>query len=88
MGGRRLRSVRPPYHCLEERLGAHQLTGRLAAPLVEYVERCVKEAGLKYEDREPLTSESAFHEAEPPPAGNPQGGRQGGTTRGGWSRLL
>lgn len=53
-------SVRPLHHRLEERVGAHLLICHLAALLVKYVERRVKEAGLKDEEGEPLTGVSAF----------------------------
>ncbi|MDE1837376.1 MAG: IS1634 family transposase [Euryarchaeota archaeon] len=53
-------SVRPLHHRLEERVGAHLLICHLAALLVKYVERRVKEAGLKDAEGEPLTGVSAF----------------------------
>ena len=53
-------SVRPLHHRLEERVGAHLLVCHLAALLVRYVERRVREAGLKDSEGEPLTGMSAI----------------------------
>ena len=53
-------SVRPLHHRLEERVEAHLLICHLAALLVKYVGRRVKEVGLKDEEGEPLTGVSAF----------------------------
>jgi transposase len=53
-------SVRPLHHRLERRVGAHRLVCHLAALVVRYVDRCVKEAGLKDREGEPLTGVSAI----------------------------
>ena len=51
--------VRPLRHWLEVRVGAHLMVCHLAALLVRYVDRQVKEAGLKDEEGCPLTGDSA-----------------------------
>ncbi len=51
--------VRPFYHRLEARGGGHPLVCRLALLLVKYIERRVKEAGLKDAEGFPLTGVSA-----------------------------
>ena len=53
-------AVRPLHHRLEKRVGAHLLICHLAALVVKYVERRVKEAGLKDAEGSPLTGVSAF----------------------------
>ena len=70
-------SVRPLHHRLEERVGAHLLLCHIAGLLVRYIDRRVKEAGLKDGEGEPLTGVSAIQafrkvkasEAEFPGAG-------------------
>ncbi len=52
-------SVRPLYHRLEERVGAHLVLCELALLLMKYVEQRVRLAGLKDEFGQPLSGPSA-----------------------------